>query len=315
MTFLDLQQDAFDRCGFLQTPDAKVLRTFKRYINRWHRKILSSQGMDALRRVVVTQASVADQQTYGIALDEIRYMTDAATGRRIYRRSLGWYRDRIPDPANQTGTPAWYVPMGTSRISARPANASEIFVISTSASDTGTAYAEVIRSTGYRRSLSVTMTGLTGVSLGSAMTDVVDVVDFYLSAAAVGTVTLREDSGTGSILSTIPIGGRFARFYRYALAPTPAAVVTYTIDGIAPIVDLVNDTDEPFPNPDFHDLLVDGAEHEHLKSLRRNAEARDLRLEIEHRLKRLRASLFEWDEETDADAVALDEPLIALPIA
>ena len=313
MTFQQIQQDVFRRLGYADSPASAISNRLNTFINRWHRRVLSLQGMASLRRVLVTQASVANQATYGIALNSIRWISETTNDRRLFQQTLGWYREHYPDPANATGTPQWWVPLGQSRIHTRPANASELFVISTSASDTGTAYVEVVRSTGYRRSLSVTMNGVTAVSMGAAITDIVDVVDFYVSAAAVGTITLREDSGTGTALSQIPIGATFPRFLRYALAPTPNSAVTYTIDGIVDVVDMANANDEPLAPHDFHDILADGAIYDEWVSRGREREARVLRADIELRIRRLRATLVEYAEDGRDDRLTFEET-IKLPI-
>ena len=271
--------------------------------------------MDPLRRIQIIKASVADQPTYGVALQSIKWMTEATTQRRLIEKTLGWYRENVPDPTRMTGTPRFWVPMGFTRIHTRPSTAGvELFVKSTAAGDTGTAYVEVVRSDGYTRSLTVTMTGVTAVSLGAAITDVIDVQDFYLSAAAVGTVTLHAVSGAGAELSRIPIGQKAGRFLRYALVPTPSQVISYTIDGEAPIVDMSIDTDEPFPNPDFHDILVDGAVHDEWMSRGRAPEARELKRDIEDRIARLRMVNLEWDEPTDERGRTFDESIV-LPVA
>lgn len=316
MTFLELQQDCFDRLGYAQSPATEVSRRIKRYINRWQRKILTAPGMASLRYVTITQASVADQAAYGIALQQIRWITESTTDRRLYEKPLDWYRDRVPDTSAWTGTPDYWVNLGWSRIHTRPSNASEIFVKSTSAADTTqTAYLEVTRSTGYRASLSVTLTGTTAVTFSATITDVVDIVSVSLSAVGAGVVTVHEDSGAGTELSRIPIGQTFPRFLRYALVPTPSAVITYSIDGIAPLVDLVQNTDESPIDPDFHDLLVDGAVHDEWVNRGKERDARQIRAEIDDRIKRLRATLWQHDESSPEGEGRTFDETIALPIS
>lgn len=299
MTFLDMKQQVFDRTGQDQSPPAPVIRRIAAYLNRWNRKILSSNGMDPLRRVIVSQSSVANQPTYGVTLQAIRFVTEATNQRRLRIKTLDWYRTVMPDTAMWTGTPDWYVPMGFARIHDRPTAPCQLFAVSTSAADTTQVIkAEVVRSLGYRASLSVTLTGQAPVSLGATITDVVDVEDLYLSAVAAGTVTLTQGSG-GTELSMIPIGQTTPRFLRYALAPTPSAVISYQLDGIADIADLVSDTDEPFPNPDFHDLLVDGAVYDEWLMRGRGQDAKSLRADIELRLRRLRCAILEWGDDCD----------------
>lgn len=324
MTFSEILLDVYDRTGQSQTPPTEVARRIKRYVNRWNRRILSSQGMAALRRVTITKASVADQATYGIVLQKISYMTEATTQRTLTEKSIGWYRSQVPDPTAFTGTPDHYVPLGQARIHTRPANASELFIKSTEAADVGTVKVEAIRSNGYRVSLSKALTGTTAVSMSATITDIVDVVNVYLSAAQTGTVTLHEDSSTGTELSRIPIGQTFPRFLRFALAYTPSAAITYTIDGTADIIDMANDTDEPFPNPDFHDILIDGAVYEEWMNRGRASEAKLLLYgqnadrpspdSIEGRIRRLRASLYDFSEGEDTRPRTFDET-ISLPIS
>lgn len=329
-SFVDIVNDVCDRTGQSQTTDtpaapAAVTRRLKRYINTWNRRVLSAQGMSPLRRVIVTQASVADQPTYGVALQSIQYITETTTQRKLDQATLGWYRARYPDPSVISGTPDWYVPLGLARIENRPSAPCQLFVVSTAAGDGAgtTAKVEAIRTGGSRVSLSVAMNGLTPVSLGAAYTDVIDVNDFYLSGASVGTVTLTQGSG-GAELSRIPIGATVGRFLRYALAPTPSAVITYQIDGIADVADLVNDTDEPFPNPDFHDILVLGAVHEEWLFRGKAAEARMILHggnpttptpeSVEGRIRRLRCSILEWGYSDPRHDIRTFDETIHLPV-
>lgn len=319
-TFVDIQNDVYDRIGALQAGtgagfvDANVARRVKRFINRWNRKILSMQGMDPLRRVTLFQSSVANQPGYGIAIQTIRHMTEQTTTRPIWPKTIGWYRARFPAPLTFTGTPNWYVPLGLARIQTLPSVPCQLFAVSTAAGDTTqTVNVEAVRTNGYRATLSVVLTGLTPVTLSAAFTDIIDIQDFYLSAVAVGTVTLTQGSG-GPELSRIPIGQTYQRFYRYALAPTPSEIIPYTIDGIADIGDLVNDTDEPFPNGDFHDLLVDGAVYEEWMTRGRGSDARTLRAEIELRIRRLRCTILEWNTGDDDTRARTFDETIQLPI-
>jgi len=126
-------------------------------------------------------------------------------------------------------------------------------VKSSSAADTGTAYLEGINA-GTMRAQSVTMTGTTAASFAAA--SVQEVTDFYLSVAAVGTVTLYEDSDAGTALATITIGATRPRYYGFLLWPTPSAAVTYYVDYRRRVVDLVNGTDEPPVGEDVHPMFV-----------------------------------------------------------
>jgi hypothetical protein len=144
--------------------------------------------------------------------------------------------------------------------------------------------------------------------MSSTITDIVDIIDVRLAAAEAGDVTITQGSG-GTELSKIVIGQTYPRFLRFALAPTPSQAITYQIDGIADIVDLTNDYDEPFENPDFHDILVDGGVHDEWEQRGKVGEARSLldggnpdhppESSIMGRIKRLRLSLLDWPDGPD----------------
>ena len=316
MTFLAIQQTAFRRLKFADSPDSSVSTRIKDAINQWHRNTLVVPGIgNKLRRVQIARATTASRASYGVPFSKILHITERSNDRRLIKRSLDWYRTAFADPTQHEGTPLWWVQEGQTRIERPPADASELFIKSTSASDTGTAYVEVIRSGGYRRSLSVVMTGTTAVSLGAAITDVVDIVDFFISAAAVGTITLHEDSGTGTELARIAIGELYPRYLQVAFAPTPSAAITYFIDGIPDTVDMSVSTDEPLLPRDFHDLLVDGAVYEEWLSDGKVREAGILRGQIEEKTRRLRGWLWQQSEQDyDEGRLIRQEDEFTLPI-
>ena len=273
------------------------------FVNRWHRQILSQSMFRSFRKTQVTQATVADQWLYGTKLMEIFHISERSNERRLIKKTEQEWRRRFPDPSQHTGDAEWWIPLGQTRIAQRPADASELFVISTSASDTGTIHVEAIRSDGAPIAMSVAVNGTTAASLNSAITDVTDVIDVFLTAVAVGTVTLREDSGVGSVLSTIAIGQAYPRYTKYALAPTPSSVQTLFLDGTVRIDDLAQAFDEPLIPEDFHDLLVDGAVYDEWLSKGRIKEAQWLRDEIAKRTQEMRSWVYmnviqpETDEE------------------
>ena len=102
----------------------------------------------------------------------------------------------------------------------------------------------------------MTMTGTTAVSLSASITSFLDITDFYLSVAAVGTVTLHEDATGGTELARITLGALRPRYYGFYLYPTPSAAVTYYVDYVREVVDLVNNTDEPPLPTNLHPMLV-----------------------------------------------------------
>jgi len=225
--------------------------------------------MEGLRQGTVTFASVASQKMYALptqGIARINRITEATNDRKLEYRTPTWLDTTAPDAVNLTGTPWAWIPRGFAEAHTQPSNASSVFVDSTSASDTNTAYVEGITTGGYFQSKSVSMTGVTAVDISAAVTDWIFITKFYLSAAAVGTVTLHEDASGGTELSKIAIGDVRAQFSAFQLFLTPSAVITYTADVLRAIPEMSNDTDECLLPQDFEDLLIDKAE---LKELRK----------------------------------------------
>ena len=268
MTFLQMKQRLARRRG----DNASSLQTLAntRYgeaINEAQRALLRAPGMESLRYGFLTIASVANQQTYAMPTSGVartNRIWDPAGKVKLKYRTLEWFR--TVDPAPDAGTPWAWVPIGFVEVMAQPSTASSVFVKSSSASDTAiVAYVEGITTGGLYRTDSVTLTGVTPVNF-TAVSTWVQITKLYISAAAVGTVTLQETSVSTTAMAQIPIGRTRAQYYGFLLYPTPAAVVTYSADILRSIPDMSNDTDEPLLPTDFHDLLIDGAE---LKELRK----------------------------------------------
>ena len=258
MTFLELLQDTYRRTNKPTTPDTETQTRIKAFVNQRHRSLLTMPGIDQFRdsTSTFTNTSAVARVALPQALSRIKAVMDTSNNRRITERSLDWLR--TVDPQQTSGTPTTYVPKGYEAVAAQPADASQIWVKSSSASDTGTAYIQGIRTGGIQGSSSVTMTGTTAVQIGS-FSDWIEITKFYVSSAAVGSITLHEDSGVGTELAQITIGRLRPYYFVVLLWPTPSSAITYTIDYTREILDLVNDTDEPYLPPDYHDLLSIGA--------------------------------------------------------
>jgi hypothetical protein len=269
VTFLQLKQRWCRRTGKnASSIDTVTGQRAGDYLNEAQRALLSKPGMEPLRRDVRTVASVASTQRYTVptsGVARINRIWETTNRIKLQRQTLDWLR--ATDPSPDSGTPYVWIESGTTEVAVQPSDASEVFVDSTSASDTTQiAYIEGVDSLGFRRTASVTLTGTTAVTLSSAITTWVVIDKFYLSAAAAGTVTLHEDASGGTELARIPIGATYAEYTTFLLYPTPSAVVTYYLDVTLGLTDMANDTDRPRLPEDFHDLLLDMAE---LKEIRK----------------------------------------------
>ena len=260
MTNGQILSELYRRLNYEASPPSAVTTRLQSFVNLAHRQLLGMPGMERLRDNTITFASVASQARYGLpqSIARVQTLHDRTNDRRLVQRSLDWLRTADPG-LDSSGTPEAYIPVGLTPVAVQPSDASEIFIKSTAAGDTGTAYLEGIRTGGYSVSLNITMTGVTAKTFGATYTDIVEITKLYISAAAVGTITLHEDSGAGAELARIPIGQTQSRYWGVQLYPIPAGVTTYYVDYTRQIPDMSITNDEPLLPPDFHWLLVEGA--------------------------------------------------------
>ena len=260
MTRHDLITAALEDCTYGAAAEARVMARFKRYLDEGVKAVIGEPGVVTLvdSDTPYTFASVPSQARYVIpeGLAYIRHLSERTNDWRLQPMSLAAYRAIHPDPSSYTGTPTHYVPIGQVGVAVQPADASAVFVDSTSASDVWTAYIEGFITGGYQRTASITMTGTTAVSLDAAITSFVELNDFHISRAAVGTVTLHEDASGGTELARITIGQTRPHYYGFYLWPTPSAVVSYYADYRRNWTGLTANTSEPPWPADHHDLLV-----------------------------------------------------------
>jgi hypothetical protein len=300
VTYLQLKQRLCRRTGKnASSIDTETGTRLGQFLNEAQRELLTMPGTDALRQGVVPFASVASQPVYALptsGVARINRIWETTNDRKMERKTLDWLRQHDPDP--QTSTPWAWVDAGMKEVAAQPADASSVFVKSSSASDTTqVVYVEGVDSLGFRRTANATLTGTTALTLSSAITTWIQIDKFYMSVAAVGTVTLHEDSGLGTELARIPIGATYAEYAALMLYPTPAAVVTYYADVTYGLGEMSIDTDRPRVPEDFHDLILDIAElREITKSDDRNRYAQALR-HIEQRKRDFRHWVYSHPDE------------------
>jgi hypothetical protein len=243
----------------LGTLTPQVRARLLRYLNQGLRRILSMPGMALVANSdpPFTFTSVADQPRVVLpeSVVEVSTITERDNDTRLDPLTLDLYRRLAPDPTQVSGTPTHYVPLGRVALATLPSNASELFVKSTSALDVAPCTLRGVITDGYQRSVSVTMTGATAVSLNTSITSWIDVSDWFVSVPAVGTITLHEDSGAGTELARITIGQHRPRYQGFYLYPTPSGAITYYVDSRRRTVELKTDEDEPPWDEDYHWVL------------------------------------------------------------
>jgi hypothetical protein len=262
VTLSEIEQDVYRRTGKnTSSPDTVTQTRIRAFINQRQRRILAEVGVGRLRDDVFPFTSVALQQRYGLsqAITKIHAITDPTNGRAVQELSLSVLRTIDPQSSSTvTGTPDWFVPLGYTAVANQPSNASQIWAVSSAAGDTQNLTIETMLSTGERRVITQALTGITAVQIGTLATHLV-IERIYVATAAAGTITILEDSGTGTELARITIGQTAPRYYSILLYPTPSAAITYTVDAAFEIADMSVAGDVPYLPPDFHFLLSVGA--------------------------------------------------------
>lgn len=251
----------YDECNHSSSPASAVTTRITRFLNEGVRVILSEPGLLRLfdSDLPHTFATTAGTARYVVpdSVAIIQSISERTNDLKLRPMSLTEYRTIDPDAASTSGTPTHFVPIGRTALATQPSDASAVFIKSTSASDGAgtTAHVEGTRTGGYLGATSGAMNGVTAAAVGS-LTDFLQLADFWITVAAVGTVTLHEDSGAGTELARITPGNTRPRYYAFYLWPTPAAAITYYVDFRREVIDMSVTTDEPPLPTDLHPMLV-----------------------------------------------------------
>jgi hypothetical protein len=260
MALHELRLSLCRKLGYSDAPSTEVVTRLTMFLNEIHRRLLGLPGMEYLRQSQTALTTAASTPQYSLPPDVARIIgiRDATNDAVLRGQTWAWYVSHEPDPTSTTGIPEYWVPVGQVAVATQPADASAVYVVSTSASDTNTCAIEGIRTGGYPFTSSVAMTGTTAIKVG-AHSDIVALTKFYLGLPAVGTVTLTEDSSSGTELARIAIGQTHARYLRIALWPTPSSATSLTLDYSRQVEDMEDGTDEPLVPRDFHWVIESGA--------------------------------------------------------
>jgi hypothetical protein len=261
VTFTQIVSAVYDECNYGSSPAAGITTRVKRFINEGLHRIVSEPGLGRLidSDPPYTFATVAGTARYVVpeAVAMILGITERTNDVALAAMDLKQYRRIEPDPTSTSGTPSHYVPIGQVAVATQPSDASAIFAKSDSASDTNTIFLEGSVTGGFVTppTASSAMTGTTAVQIGG-ISSYLSINDIYLSVAAVGTITILEDSGSGTELARISRLSLRPRYYGFYLWPTPAAAVTYYVDYQRQLIEMTQDTDEPPLPLDQHQMLI-----------------------------------------------------------
>jgi len=261
MTFAALLADVYRRLNYTSSPATDVATRIKAFVNESQQELAADPAIAPMLRGTASLTTVASTAAYGLPPNVTRLLSvrNSAHRRRLIAQTEDWWRAVAPEPSVVTGTPEYYIRLGYRAVAQQPSTADTLYAKSTSPGDVQVLYFEVRRTGGYVQTGTVTLTGTTAVQV-TALTDVEEVIDWYLASAAAGQVTLLQTSGSGTELGRIGIQQTRSRYQWIAFYPTPSAAEVYSLEHEIDASDLVQDTDEPaWLPPRFHRLLAIGA--------------------------------------------------------
>lgn len=264
MTVAQIIDDAMTICNHATTVTATRTR-FLRYVNQWHRRLLTRPGfMRLLRDLEQSITSVANQPVYGLSFPAGRLngVHDPTNKRPLILRDLQWLR-MVDSGLTASGTPTVYIPRGWFPVAQHPAAATGIFAVS-DGTDSRTILGEFLLSDGTRRTVQAGLLDTTPVQFGS-LTTVVQILQLTPSGISFPrTITIRATSGVGPILGVIQPNELVPRYFQIQLWPTPSGVLPFTLDLTREMVDLT-EGDVPLLPLDFHFVLSLGCQAEEFR--------------------------------------------------
>jgi hypothetical protein len=260
MNLGQIETQVYDSLNIGQNPDSSVQRRIRRLVNETYREVLTKKNVGVVLRRQTLAFSTSATSPFCVlpqAVARIFFVVDRTNNNELDEYDLSYLRYIDPGLKSSSAVPYAYVIMNLAApVAADPAAATQLFVISDNAADVASVSVEGVTSAGQLLKANVAMTGTSSIALNTTTTWL-QITKFYLSAAAVGNVSLK-DSG-GNVLGIISAGHSYARYTRLHMYPTSTAVLALTADVELRIEDMVNTGDEPIIPEDFHDVLVDGA--------------------------------------------------------
>lgn len=249
--------ECYDRLNFGSSPAADVTTRLTRFINSAVREVLADPILLKYRNATIPIVTVAGMSTCALqqAIADVNRIVDRGNQFELEETDQAWIRSQDPGRLVSGSTPTNYAIVGyRTQVAAQPAASEQLYVQSTSGSDTQIANIQVVNSKGYIRAMSVNLTGATPVAIGPA--DSVMVKAFYLASAAAGEVFLTEVSGGGNEIARIGIGYTSARYCVLEFFPQTSTAVTLYADVQLDIVDLINGTDEPIIEDEYTEAII-----------------------------------------------------------
>lgn len=259
MNLYDLQQDCYQRLGWGPNPSLDIRERMRNFLNSTVKEILGKPTCAKLRRKEIAFTTVNNSPYAALpqAATTIHSIVDRTNRRQLNEVSTAWIRQRDPGRAFSSSTPIAYAIRGYNEpVSAEPASASQLSMVSSNAGDTTVrAFLEVVTGSGYvRRYGPIQLTGTTPVNIGPA--DSYEVKNFVLDSAALGEVTLKD--GSGNTLTTIGIGALRAHYTLLEMYYMTTPAVTLYADVDLAVTDMLYPTDECIIPDEYCEALIHG---------------------------------------------------------
>lgn len=262
MTLGEIEQNVLDRLGG-SGGNQDLTRRIRSHINITQREILTKKGIGIkLRRGVVEFSSTAGS-TYAVlpqAVSILHGVVDPTNNQPLGEISLGELLEEDPGIV-YSGNSRRYALINLSAPLAVEINAAcELFMDSDSALDLSgcRGVVEGMTADGQLRRSGIGLSGTTAVSVNTSITNWLKVHKWYLTAPAVGHVTLTEGNG-GPELARISPGNTMAKYTKLQMFPKSAAAADFLAVIQYRIMDLTDPFAESIIHEDFHWLLESGA--------------------------------------------------------
>ena len=286
-TFREILTDVLAYSG--QAKGGAFETLVKDQVNFAYRRVLDSGKVPHEHREF-SLTSVASTSKYGLPLyvRKVLNIEDPTTPRFVFMNTARDFDKRNPG-STDSSTPASAYPFGVRGVEKYPAGDGVLALTSDSGDDAGSNFK--IRITGFNTSgvlvtELVTMNGTNSVNtttswdseLGIERVTKVTATGFTFT----GNVTVKD--AAANTISVIPVWWDSPDYQWIEFDPIPAAAITYNIRCEMRKPPLVNDSDWPEFNQDFHDLLIWGVTADLLPTLGKSGVADRHRATFEARM-------------------------------
>ena len=263
----------------------------ERVMNAVYRDVLDAGPVPHEHRLF-TFASVVSTYRYGMPLyvRKVLNIEDPDNDKSIWDITARGFDKSYPG-TTESGTPNMAFSLGVRGVQKQPASDGVLSIVSSSTADAGSNYK--IRVTGFNTSgvlvtELVTMNGTTAVTTTNSYDSELGVERVVKAPASgytfAGNVTVSDDDA--NTISIIPVWWESPDYEWIQMHPQPSAVITYNLRAEMRKPPLVNDSDWPEFDQDFHDLLVWGSTKELLPGLGKGSTGAAHRLTYKDRMAR-----------------------------